>query len=151
MRRNRSYRRGDIFLADLGIPHGSEQGSRRPVIILQNDDGCLFSPTVTMVPLTTNLKKTYLKTHYGKKQMLSSMRQFADLVERYTDIREVSSELLHTLIDRIVIYEKEMEGDEMIMRVDVYYRFIGYVGDKTGDDMKAPQIRHRRWGKHICD
>ena len=58
MRRNRSYRRGDIFLADLGIPHGSEQGGRRPVIILQNDDGCLFSPTVTMVPLTTNLKKT---------------------------------------------------------------------------------------------
>ena len=84
---------------------------------------------------------------YGKKQMLSSMRQFADLVERYTDIREVSSELLHTLIDRIVIHEKEMDGDEMIMRVDVYYRFIGYVGDKTGDDMKAPQIRHRRWGK----
>ena len=84
---------------------------------------------------------------YGKKQMLSSMRQFADLVERYTDIRDVSSELLHTLIDRIVIHEKEMEGDEIIMRVDVYYRFIGYVGDKTGDDMKAPQIRHRRWGK----
>lgn len=40
---------------------------------------------------------------------------------------------LHTLIDRIVIHEKEMDGDEMIMRVDVYYRFIGYVGDKTGD------------------
>lgn len=57
---------------------------------------------------------------YGKKQMLSSMRQFADLVERYTDIRDVSSELLHTLIDRIVVHEKEMEGDEIIMRVDVY-------------------------------
>ena len=56
-------------------------------------------------------------------------------------------EQLHTLIDCIVIYEKEMEGDEMIMRLDVYYRFIGYVGDKTGDNMKAPQIRHRRWGK----
>lgn len=46
-----------------------------------------------------------------------------------------------------MIHEKEMEGDEMIMRVDVYYRFIGYVGDKTGAAMKAPQIRHRRWGK----
>lgn len=86
---------------------------------------------------------------YGKKQALSSMKQFADLVARYTDISEVTSELLHTLIDRIVIHEKEVdpEKDEVIMRVDVYYRFIGFVGDRTGADMKAPQIRHRRWAK----
>ena len=75
------------------------------------------------------------------------MRQFAELVEQHTDISEVNSELLHTLIDRIVIHEKESDGDEMIMRVDVHYRFIGFVGDKTGADMKAPQIRHRRWAK----
>ena len=31
------YRKGDVFLADLGIPHGSEQGGRRPVVIIQND------------------------------------------------------------------------------------------------------------------
>ena len=43
------YRKGDVFLADLGIPHGSEQGGRRPVVIIQNDDGCVYSPTVTMV------------------------------------------------------------------------------------------------------
>ena len=35
------YRKGDVFLADLGIPHGSEQGGRRPVVIIQNDDGCV--------------------------------------------------------------------------------------------------------------
>ena len=60
---------------------------------------------------------------------------------------DVTAELLHTLINRIVIHEKELDGDEIIMRVDVYYRFIGYVGDKTGADMRAPKIRHRKWGK----
>ena len=58
------YRKGDVFLADLGIPHGSEQGGRRPVVIIQNDDGCVYSPTVTMVPMTTAIKKPYQKSHY---------------------------------------------------------------------------------------
>ena len=48
-----NYRKGDVFLADLGIPHGSEQGGRRQVVVIQNDDGCVYSPTVTMVPMTT--------------------------------------------------------------------------------------------------
>jgi len=56
------YRKGDVFLADLGIPHGSEQGGRRPVVIIQNDDGCVYSPTVTMVPMTTAIKKPFQKS-----------------------------------------------------------------------------------------
>lgn len=64
MREPTAFRRGDIYLADLGVPHGSEQGGKRPVVIMQNDAGCFFIPTVTMVPLTSNLKKPYLKTHY---------------------------------------------------------------------------------------
>ena len=61
------YRKGDVFLADLGIPHGSEQGGRRPVVIVQNDYGLFYAPTVTMVPMTTILKKQSLKTHYVLK------------------------------------------------------------------------------------
>ena len=59
----------------------------------------------------------------------------------------MTSELLHTLVDRIVVHEKEMEGDQIIMRVDIYYRFIGNVGGRSGEKMKAPQIQHRRWAK----
>lgn len=58
------FRMGDVFLADLGIPHGSEQGGKRPVVIVQNDYGCFFAPTVTMVPMTTILKKKRQRTHY---------------------------------------------------------------------------------------
>lgn len=58
------YRKGDVYLVDLGIPHGSEQGGRRPAMIIQNDDGCIWSPTVTIVPMTTAIKKPYQKSHY---------------------------------------------------------------------------------------
>ena len=60
----RDYHRGDVFLADLGDRSGSEQGGRRPVVIMQNDSGCIYSPTVTMVPMTTVCKKLRMKSHY---------------------------------------------------------------------------------------
>ena len=83
---------------------------------------------------------------YNKKKA-NEIKAFASLVEQYTNISEVTSELLHILIDRIVIHEKEVAEDDIIMKVDIYYRFIGNVGDEVGADMKAPQIRHRRWSK----
>ncbi len=59
------YRRGDIYLADLGKPIGSQQGGVRPVVILQNDIGNYFSPTITIVPLTTKFnKKEEQPTHF---------------------------------------------------------------------------------------
>ena len=64
MKNERIYHRGDVFLAYLGNPFGSEQGGLRPVVIMQNDWGCVYSPTVTMVPLTSNLKKVHLASHY---------------------------------------------------------------------------------------
>ena len=42
-----NYRRGDIYMADLGERTGSEQDGVRPVIVLQNDVGNFFSPTVS--------------------------------------------------------------------------------------------------------
>lgn len=58
------YCKGGAFLADLGIPHGSEQGCRHLVVTIQNDDGCVYSLTVTMVPMTTAIKKPFQKSHY---------------------------------------------------------------------------------------
>ena len=63
------YRRGDIYLANLGIPEGSQQGGIRPVVILQNDVGNYYSPTITLAPLTTkNEKKRKQPTHYYIKK-----------------------------------------------------------------------------------
>lgn len=56
-------RRGDVFLADLSPAVGSEQSGRRPVVVLQNDVGNRYSPTVIVAPMTSRLEKPDLPTH----------------------------------------------------------------------------------------
>ena len=68
-------------------------------------------------------------------------KRFAKLVETYTDITEVTEELLHTLAGKIVVHEKEVIDGEIIMLVDIYYSFIGKAGDKDGEALEAPNIR----------
>lgn len=56
--------RGDIYLANLNPYKGSEQGGKRPVIIIQNDAGNLYSPTVIVTAVTSRFfKKRALPTH----------------------------------------------------------------------------------------
>ena len=55
--------RGDIFIADLDPVVGSEQGGVRPVLIIQNDTGNRYSPTVICAAMTSKLCKHDLPTH----------------------------------------------------------------------------------------
>lgn len=77
----------------------------------------------------------------GFSKQSRDAQKFAKLVESYTDITEVTEELLHTLVDKIVVHEKEVVDGKIIMRVDIFYRFIGKVGDKDGEALQAPKIR----------
>ena len=56
-------RRGDMFYADLSPVVGSEQGGVRPVLIIQNDTGNKYSPTVIAAAITSQLGKNKLPTH----------------------------------------------------------------------------------------
>lgn len=56
-------RRGDIYYADLSPVVGSEQGGIRPVLIVQNDVGNRFSPTVIAAAITSQHSKANLPTH----------------------------------------------------------------------------------------
>lgn len=56
-------KRGDMFYADLSPVVGSEQGGIRPVVIIQNDVGNKYSPTVITAAITSKLGKTKLPTH----------------------------------------------------------------------------------------
>ena len=58
-----SVKRGDIFYADLSPVVGSEQGGLRPVLIVQNDVGNKYSPTVIAAAITSQVSKTKLPTH----------------------------------------------------------------------------------------
>jgi mRNA interferase MazF len=58
-----NVKRGDIFYADLSPVVGSEQGGMRPVLIVQNDIGNKYSPTVIAAAITSKLDKAKLPTH----------------------------------------------------------------------------------------
>jgi len=56
-------KRGDVYFADLSPVVGSEQGGIRPVLIIQNDIGNRFSPTVVVAAITAQIQKAKLPTH----------------------------------------------------------------------------------------
>lgn len=56
-------KRGDIYYADLSPVVGSEQGGVRPVLIIQNDVGNKYSPTVIAAAITSKINKAKLPTH----------------------------------------------------------------------------------------
>ena len=70
-----TLKRGDMFYADLSPVVGSEQGGIRPVLIIQNDMGNKYSPTVIAAAITSQTNKTKLPTHIeidGDRQGLKS-------------------------------------------------------------------------------
>lgn len=58
-----AIRRGEVFFADLHGGVGYEQNGERPVVVLQNDMGNRYSPTVIVAPLTSSRTKKPLPTH----------------------------------------------------------------------------------------
>ena len=78
-----SVRRGEIYFADLSPVVGSEQGGVRPVLVIQNDVGNKYSPTVIVSAITSQLTKAKLPTHI-----------------------ELSSELYHLPKNSVVLLEQ---------------------------------------------
>ena len=69
-------KRGDIYYADLRPVVGSEQGGVRPALIIQNDIGNRYSPTVICAAITSRMNKAKLPTHVeidaGKYQIVKN-------------------------------------------------------------------------------
>lgn len=63
-----AIKRGDLFYADLSPVIGSEQGGIRPVLIIQNDIGNKYSPTIIASAVTSQLTKAKLPTHIEIEQ-----------------------------------------------------------------------------------
>ncbi len=56
-------KRGEVYFADLSPVFGSEQGGTRPVLVIQNDIGNKYSPTVIVAAITSQINKAKLPTH----------------------------------------------------------------------------------------
>lgn len=100
-----TVKRGDIFYADLSPVVGSEQGGVRPVLIIQNDIGNRYSPTVIAAAITSRLDKARLPTHIDV---------YADRVGLSRD-SVVLLEQIRTL-DKRRLGEKMGHLDEGVMR-----------------------------------
>ena len=101
--------RGDIFYADLSPVVGSEQGGVRPVLVVQNDVGNKYSPTVIIAAITSQLAKAKLPTHIELEK------------DKYNLIKDsvILLEQIRTL-DKRRLKDKVGTIDELTMqRVDV--------------------------------
>ncbi len=75
--------RGEIYYADLSPVVGSEQGGTRPVLVVQNNVGNKYSPTVIIAAITSQLSKAKLPTHIElDKQKYNLIKDSVVLLEQ---------------------------------------------------------------------
>ncbi len=79
-------KRGDIYYADLSPVIGSEQGGLRPVLIVQNDVGNKFSPTVIAAAITSQTNKAKLPTHIRLDKKYGLAKESVILLEQMRTI-----------------------------------------------------------------
>ena len=87
-------KRGDIFYADLNPVVGSEQGGIRPVLVVQNNVGNKYSPTLVVLPIST-AKKHYLPTHIHICGSKIIAKRLGGSCGTDKDDRQVPTEKLH--------------------------------------------------------
>lgn len=100
--------RGDIYYADLSPVVGSEQGGVRPVLIVQNDVGNRFSPTVIAAAITSQKDKTNLPTHIRLQAAGSGLAK--DSIVLLEQIRTLDKQRLRERMGRL--------DDRSMVRVD---------------------------------
>lgn len=91
-------KRGDIFYADLSPVIGSEQGGIRPVLIVQNDVGNRYSPTIICAAITSQINKAKLPTHIEiDSQDYTLVRDSVVLLEqvRTVDKKRLKEKICH--------------------------------------------------------
>ncbi|MBQ3571438.1 MAG: type II toxin-antitoxin system PemK/MazF family toxin [Clostridia bacterium] len=101
-------KRGELYYADLSPVIGSEQGGVRPVLVVQNDIGNRYSPTVIAAAVTSKINKAKLPTHIELSASLYGLAK--DSVVLLEQIRTIDKRRLK---DRIGLLSKQM-----MMRVD---------------------------------
>ncbi|WP_088809187.1 MULTISPECIES: type II toxin-antitoxin system PemK/MazF family toxin [unclassified Listeria] len=99
-------KRGDVYYADLSPVVGSEQGGVRPVLIIQNDIGNRFSPTVIVAAITAKIQKAKLPTHIEATKKHGFDRDSVILLEqvRTIDKQRLTDKITHLddeLMDKV--------------------------------------------------
>ncbi|HHV38969.1 MAG TPA: type II toxin-antitoxin system PemK/MazF family toxin [Tepidimicrobium sp.] len=101
-------KRGDIFYADLSPVVGSEQGGIRPVLVIQNDIGNKYSPTIIIAAITSRIDKAKLPTHVEINAPEYGLPR--DSVVLLEQVRTIDKKRLREKVGRF--------GEEMMENVD---------------------------------
>ena len=123
MKENWVYRRGDIYMANLNPFRGSEQGGTRPVLVLQNNTGNLFCPTLIVAPLTTQVNK--------KKDQPTHVAPLT------TQVNKKKDQPTHYLLSGVWgLQEDSVALLEQIKTIDKS-RVISYLGKVSKEEMRG--------------
>ena len=111
----KEIKRGEIYYANLQPVLGSEQGGVRPVVILQNDKGNLFSPT-TIVDEIAELKEKQLEARRRKKLVESYDERIKEMDEFLQNTSQALPEFDNDLVRRLINNIKVISADEITIQ-----------------------------------
>ena len=100
-----TIKRGEIYYADLSPVIGSEQGGIRPVLIVQNDVGNRYSPTVIAAAITSQRDKTNLPTHI--KVNADGCGLAKDSIVLLEQVRTIDKQRLKERMGRLDVYSMD--------------------------------------------
>lgn len=95
----KTVKRGEIYYSDLSPVVGSEQGGVRPVLVLQNDIGNRYSPTVIVAAITTQVQKSKLPTHVWLPKEETPLTH--DSVILLEQVRTIDKQRLQDRVSRV--------------------------------------------------
>lgn len=118
MKKDWTYKRGDLYYAALDPCIGSEQGGTRPILVLQNNVGNLHCPTVIVAPLTTKwIRKKRLPVHY----FLENIPELgSDSIVLLEQIRTIDKRRIQSYIGHIPAYQMREIDDIIRISLGMY-------------------------------
>lgn len=115
--KNSGFRRGEIYFADLDPHYGSEQGGKRPVIVIQNNTGNKFAPTVIVAAVTSKVsKKPNQPTHVLIEKNPAFSRPSVVLLEQ---IFTIDKERIQRLLGRTTPDEMYQINEALMNSLDL--------------------------------
>lgn len=115
--KNFGFRRGEIYFSDLDPHYGSEQGGKRPVIVIQNNTGNKFAPTVIVAAVTSKVsKKPNQPTHVLIEQNPAFSRPSVVLLEQ---IFTIDKERIQRLLGQTTPDEMHQINEALMNSLDL--------------------------------
>ena len=113
-----TVKRGEIYYADLSPVVGSEQGGVRPVLVVQNDIGNKYSPTIIAAAVTSQVAKTRLPTHISLQGVNCGLPK--DSVVLLEQIRTLDKRRLREKIGELSFDMMQKVNDGLLISLGIF-------------------------------